>query len=114
MSPDAIEQDGVVIVRLHADIDFAAADALGHELFRAVPDEAIGLVLDLAEVRYIDSGGVRMLFELASRLDTARRKLALAVPETSPLRRLIKITRLEEVAVLCASSDECAELVRTA
>lgn len=108
------EIDGVVVARLRGDIDFGAADDLGHELFAAIPDEAEGLVVDLTDVRYVDSGGVRMFFALASRLDTGRRKLALSLPETSPLRRLIKITRLEEVALLCSSSEECAEMVRTA
>ena len=72
----------------------------------------MGLVLDLTDVRYVDSGGVRVFFELAASLAISGRRMALAVPETSPLRRLIKITRLEEAVLLCASAPECAEMLR--
>lgn len=113
MRIEARDHGGVIVVPLTGDIDATDANEIGRDLFAAVPDHAMGLVLDITDVRYIDSGGVLMLFELAARLDIARRKLALSVPEQSPLRRLIKITRLEEVALLCASADECAEMLRT-
>jgi anti-anti-sigma factor len=77
-----------------------------------MPDAALGLVLDLADVRYVDSGGVRVFFELAAQLGSSGRRVALVVPETSPVRRLIKITRLEEAVLLCTSAQECTEMIR--
>ena len=106
------DDGGVVIARIEGDIDFSSADDLGRDVLRALPDAAAGLVLDLTDVRYVDSGGVRVFFALAARLDISGRRLALAVPETSPVRRLIKITRLEEAVLLCASDEECAEMIR--
>jgi anti-anti-sigma factor len=106
--------DGVVVARIHGDIDFGSADDLGADILRALPDQARGLVLDLTAVRYVDSGGVRVFFELATHLYNSGRKLALAVPETSPVRRLIKITRLEEAALLFPTADESAEMLRRA
>jgi len=109
---DLTEDDGVLVVKVDGDIDFGSAGDLGRDILRALPDTAAGLVLDLADVRYVDSGGVRVFFELASQLEPSGRRVALAVPETSPIRRLIKITRLEEAVLLCASSQECAEMLR--
>ena len=62
-------------------------------------------MLDLTEVRYVDSSGVRVIFELAAQLGISGRRLALAVPETSPRPPVgRKITRLEEAVLLCTSS----------
>lgn len=106
------DEEGVVVARIDGDIDISSADDLGRDVMRALPDSASGLVLDLSEVRYVDSCGVRVFFELAVQLGISGRRLALAVPETSPVRRLIKITRLEEAVLLCASAQECTEMIR--
>jgi len=112
MRVDLTDDDGVVVARIEGDIECGSAGDLGRVLLEELPDAALGLVLDLTDVRYVDSGGVRVFFELAARLATSGRPVALAVPETSPVRRLIKITRLEEAVLLCTSSQECAEMIR--
>ena len=106
--------EGVVVARVEGDIDFGSAGDLGRDVLRDLPDAAVGLVLDLTDVRYVDSGGVRVFFELAAQLDISGRRVALAVPETSPVRRLIKITRLEEAVLLCTSAQQCTEMLRQA
>jgi len=108
-----IEQDGqVVVARLIGEFDFTEADRVSSELMAATPNDAIGLVLDISGVGYIDSSGVRMLFDLAGRLEVCRQRLAIALPEDSPIRKLIKITKLEEVVLLCASAAECVDGLR--
>ncbi len=110
MSPHPVPirlEDGVAIATMAGEIDIVNAQNLADEMLGAVPNDALGLVLDISGVRYIDSAGVRMLFGLARRLDTCRQRLALLLPEESPLVRLIKITHLGEVATVCADMDEC-------
>jgi anti-anti-sigma factor len=109
---DLTDDDGVLVARIEGDIDFGSAGDLGRGILDEMPDAALGLVLDLTGVRYVDSGGVRVFFELAAQLAISGRRVALAVPETSPVRRLIKITRLEEAVLLCTSSQQCAEMIR--
>lgn len=101
------EHGDVVVARLRGDIDFSDAGRLSAELLGAVSNDAIGLVIDLSQVRYIDSSGVRVLFELARRLETCRQRLAVSLAETSPVRRLLKISKLDEVVMLCVSVDDC-------
>ncbi len=112
MRLELTDDDGVLVARIEGDIDFVTAGDLGPEILRALPDGAAGLVLDLADVRYVDSGGVRVFFELAAHLEISGRRVALAVPEASPIRRLIKITRLEEAVLLCTTALECTEMIR--
>lgn len=107
--------DDVVVADVHSgDIDIASAAELGDMLIEAVPNHARGLVLRLEAVDYIDSAGVRMLFGLARRLSTSRQGLAMCLPESSPLQRLIKITNLGEVALIGADVRACADGIRTA
>ena len=112
MRLELTDDDGVVVAAVTGDIDFGTADDLGREVALALPDTAAGLVLDLTGVRYVDSSGVRVVFELAAQLGISGRRLALSIPETSPVRRLVKITRLEEAVLLCTSPGECSEMLR--
>ena len=114
MQVELTDDDGVVVAAVTGDIDFGTADDLARDMARCLPDAAVGLVLDLTDVRYVDSSGVRVIFQLAAQLGTSGRPLALAVPETSPIRRLVKITRLEEAVVLCTGSPDCCEMLRQA
>jgi anti-anti-sigma factor len=87
---------------------------LHSELRAAIDGSLRALAVDLTAVRYLDSAGIRALFELARELGLARQVLGLVVPSSSPLRRLLKITRLEEVVVVTATEDECIERLRDA
>lgn len=106
--------EDVIVGRLVGDIDFGDTDPITSELLVATPNDALGLVLDLSELRYVDSAGVRMLFELARRLRVCRQRLGIALPEDSPIRRVVKITKLEEIVLLCASVAECVDGLREA
>jgi anti-anti-sigma factor len=62
--------------------------------------EAPGLVLDLERTTYLDSAGVRILFELARRLRARRQELRIAVPTTGIVRRVLVLTALGDVVPL--------------
>jgi anti-sigma B factor antagonist len=88
----------VRVVELDGDIDLARAPALREELRRGVGNEDSGLVVDLSEVRYLDSAGVNALFELAADLAARRLRLAVVVPEGGLLDRVIELVDLRAVA----------------
>lgn len=104
---DASQQDGATVVRLAGEIDVVTAAELGDALVEAVPSSSLGLVLELSGVRYVDSAGIRMFFGVARQLTRYRQALGLALPDASPLQRLIKVTDLGEVATICAEIDDC-------
>jgi stage II sporulation protein AA (anti-sigma F factor antagonist) len=54
-------------------------------------------VVDLTQVTYIDSIGMRVLFGLATSLQTAQIGLKLIAPIGSPARRLIEISGLDVI-----------------
>ncbi len=57
------------MARLGGEIDVANAIELEAELTWAIPNTALGLIVDLSEVSFIDSTGIRCLFDLAMRLE---------------------------------------------
>jgi anti-anti-sigma factor len=99
-SPLAVSGSASVSVEHHADasrptvalvgeIDLSNVDALAGSLRATVPNTAAGLVLDLTRVTYLDSTGIRLLFELARELADRQQDVRVVSPHASPLRRVL-------------------------
>jgi anti-anti-sigma factor len=108
-----IERQGdVVVARLEGDIDLANTAAVAATVLGGVPNDTLGLVVDLTDVRYIDSVGIRMLFAFIRALHAARQGMAIALPAGSPVRKLLKITHLDEATVFRSSVEEAVIALR--
>jgi anti-anti-sigma factor len=92
-------RDGATIVKLSGEVDMACADDVREHLLEVFGDQA-SLVVDLDGLRYVDSAGIRMLFDLSERLARQDRSLALAVAADAPVRRVLSITRLDTLVPL--------------
>ena len=99
------------VARVAGEIDLANATRLRQELVALATDEHDWLVVDLTEVAYADSSGIKVLFDLARDLRRRSQSLAVTVPASSPLRRLLKITNFQEVAPICDDVDTAVELI---
>lgn len=73
----------------------------------------IGVIVDLAEVEFINSAGLGALFQLAQRLRSQRRRLVLARPQTT-FSRLFQISGLSGLAQTAATLDEAAARLQQA
>lgn len=109
---DIRHEDDVVVARIGGDIDISNRSAVASRILGAVSNECSGLCLDLSPVRYLDSAGISLLFELARHLETGRQRMGIALDEDSPVRTLLKITNMHEVVTLCASVPECISTMR--
>jgi anti-sigma B factor antagonist/stage II sporulation protein AA (anti-sigma F factor antagonist) len=96
-----------VISHVSGEIDLANAADIEAELAGGVPNDVRGLVVDISEVGYLDSAGVRLLFNLAGSLRRRGQRLALAIPPTAPVRRVLELSGVEQV-VPVASTVEIA------
>jgi anti-anti-sigma factor len=86
----------VVVAHIDGEIDLSNVDEIRGVLVGAVDNEVLGLVVDLSETTYLDSTGIRLLFELVHRLQTRRRQLRLVVTDQALVRRVIVLTQLED------------------
>jgi anti-sigma B factor antagonist len=104
--------DDAVVARLEGDIDLANTPTLSATILEAIPNDAIGLIVDLTDVRYIDSVGIRMLFTFVRSLHASRQGMAVVVPADSPVQKLLKITHLDEAAVFRGTVDDAIVALR--
>ena len=103
----AVERKGAAVVaRLTGEVDMTNATYIGEELTKAVPNEALALVIDLSGTRYLDSAAIELLFDLARRLGRRRQRLKLVLPSSSPLRRVLLLTDVQTAAPLHDTLEE--------
>ena len=91
-------------ISLSGEIDLANAAAVEDEIREAVSNQPVIVSVDLTDLNYMDSAGVRILFTLASRLQALRITLELIVPPGSSTRRLIELSGFESRR--CAQTSE--------
>lgn len=106
---DVHDEDGILSARLSGEIDLSNSHDLEQTIVGAVPNTALGMVLDLSEVTYIDSAGVLLLLDLASRFQWRGQQLALVAPEDSRARRVLTLAGVDGVVVI----DTTAEAARS-
>jgi anti-sigma B factor antagonist len=87
----AVERrDGAIVVRLTGELDLYNADTLRAALFDAAAETPERLVVDLAEVRFIDSTALGVLVETRSRVSA----FLLAAPALET-RRALQVSGLD-------------------
>src|SRR3954454_14594922 len=89
-------RDRVVIARLCGEIDLSNAGEVKTVLDDQISNEALGLVIDLTGVRYVDSVGVQLLYELRQRLKTRGQRFALVVPSGSATEKTLQLVNAAE------------------
>ena len=104
--------DDVVVARLRGEIDLSNARDVGDQLSAAIPNSALGLVIDLTATDYLDSSGVHLLFDLGERLGRRQQQLRVVVPEGAPIRRVLRIVELDESVPVMAAVDDALASIR--
>lgn len=82
----------VVVAGVAGEIDMSNATDLGDAIGRELSNDALGLVLDLVEVSYLDSAGIRIVYELRDRLHARGQELRLAVADDSPIADALRVS----------------------
>jgi anti-anti-sigma factor len=108
------ERTGVVIAHIAGEVDLSNADRLGQKIARAVPNSALGVVIDLSETSYLDSSGISIVFQLVERLNGRQQLVRVAVPEDAPLRRVLSVVSMESVVPITATAEAAEEEIRQA
>jgi anti-sigma B factor antagonist len=92
------ERERVLIATLEGEVDGSNASELRLAISDRLPSSAAGLVLDIADVRYLDSSGIHLLFDLGRRLAARRQALRLVIRADSPTRRVLDLCDIDSVA----------------
>ena len=108
-SVDFGADDGVITASLEGEIDLSNAATMFASIADGVPNEATALILDMSDVRYIDSSGLRMLLELSKRLGWRDQTIRIVVPADAGIRRILSLSGVEPVLPIDASLEIARE-----
>lgn len=94
--------DDATLVRIAVDgaIDLATAPRVEAEILAAIGNQAATVTVDLTNVDYLDSAGLRLIFRLATRLAELRTELEIVAPPGSISRRVIDLSGFDGIGTL--------------
>jgi anti-anti-sigma factor len=88
------DHDGLSVASIAGEVDISNVGQVSSALTE-LSNQALGLVVDLRAVDYLDSTGISLLHDLARRLRQRSQLLVIVSPEGSPPRRVLELTALD-------------------
>ena len=101
----------VLTARITGEIDLSNASELEETIVDAVPNTALGMVVDLSGVEYLDSAGVRMLVHLVERFRWRQQVMRAAAPDGSRVRGVLSMAGADGVIPVDATVTEAREWI---
>lgn len=105
---ELFEHGGVRVVAVAGELDISNVGAL-EEVMLDLPNERLGIVLDLSGTTYLDSATVGLLFKLSDDLRRRGQALRVVCMDGSSARRVLDMTSFEGV---CDDRDAALEGLR--
>lgn len=102
-------KDGWLMASWHGEMDMSNATALETEALNALENSDFGLVIDLGNVSYVDSAGIRSLLTLRRLLADRQQKMFLVLPANSVLRKAFDIGGVSAVVSMYHSIEEALQ-----
>ena len=113
--PFALEQlpgsAGVLLLRLAGELDLATTPEVAEALGEGLRGGARTVVLDLAEVTFMDSSMLRELLRVRGELEPGGGAVVLVAPR-EPVLRLLELTGTRELFGVAPTRDEALAGVR--
>jgi stage II sporulation protein AA (anti-sigma F factor antagonist) len=97
---DVVVDDGSVRIAVSGEVDLANAAAVEDQVIAAISNQATSVSVDLGDLDYMDSAGLRILFSLASRLAGLQIALEVVAPVGTSARRLVEVSGLPSLVAL--------------
>jgi anti-anti-sigma factor len=93
-------------IGLIGEVDLSNADETESAVVSAISNQTSEVDLDLSDVGYLDSAGLRVVYKLALRLRRAQIGLRITAPLESPARRAIEVSGMTTIAALEPSATD--------
>ena len=95
----SIEQpsDGVAIVAPSGELDMSNGEVLGQAIDKARQDGAQNLIVDLRELSFMDSSGLRLLLDTWNESKLSERRLSIVVSKSGLVRRVLEISGCDTI-----------------
>ena len=107
------QRDDVVVARLSGELDISVAEKTGRKIADAVASSALGVVVDMSGLEFMDSSGVSMLFSLARQVGSHRQQLRVVAPPGRPVSRVLQIVEFDRAAPVDVDVDSAVAQLAT-
>jgi anti-anti-sigma factor len=108
-SVDVDARGSTLWITLRGELDMSNADAIEGTLRDQIEQGVDRVVIDLSQLLFIDSSGVRVLLALGSRFRERRRELILVVPDTGIVRRVLSVSGVDAIVPVVADPEDIAQ-----
>jgi anti-anti-sigma factor len=105
--------DEVRVARLAGELDASNVAGIGQRLYESIPNMTRAVVLDFRDTRYVDSSGVRLIFETARQLKGHRQELRLVVPPRSVVADVFNAVSMGDAVQIHPSLADALRAVGT-
>jgi anti-sigma B factor antagonist len=99
-------RSGVLCARIAGEIDMSNATELRVAITDATPNSAMGIVIDLSELEYLDSAGIHLIYRLRESLRARGQGLALVIPRTSVIHDPLRLAGIGRGSEVVETVDE--------
>ncbi|MGZ4187090.1 MAG: STAS domain-containing protein [Solirubrobacteraceae bacterium] len=99
-------RDQLVVSTVTGEVDLSNATQICDAIGEATPNTALGVVLDLSHVDYLDSAGIYLIYRLRENLRARGQKLMLAIPADSPVQDSLRLAGITQHLPIAPSVDE--------
>jgi anti-anti-sigma factor len=106
--------DGIPVVRIDGEVDISNWLRVAGALEAAGARDGPGIVVDLRATRYLDSSGVRILFDARRRLEADGRRLVLVTVVGTPAESVLRHTGLLDIVATATTTEEAVALAADA
>jgi anti-sigma B factor antagonist len=108
----SFETEGQVkLAHVAGEVDASNVDDLTKRLLESVSNKVEALVLDLTETSYIDSSGIRLIFDAAARMRNRRQELRLVVAPKSFVSEVLAAVSMADSVPIDAGVPEALRAV---
>jgi anti-sigma B factor antagonist len=104
------EREETTVVRIGGEVDLSNAWSVALSIRESISNQQLRVILDLTGVRYLDSAGIRVLFDLAKRLAERDQRLLLVLPADAPIRRTLEVSSLMSQVPMTETLDTAVGL----
>jgi anti-sigma B factor antagonist len=98
--------DATAIAILDGELDASSVGDVALKLRRMVENQSLRLIVDLAQVVYLDSAGINLLYAVGGELRARQQELHLVIEPGSPIERTLAIVGADRAFPVHASRDE--------
>jgi anti-sigma B factor antagonist len=99
-------RDQLVVSTVTGEVDLSNATQICDAIGEVTPNTALGVVVDLSRVDYLDSAGIHLIYRLRENLRARGQKLMLVIPADSPVQDSLRLAGVTQQLPIAASVDE--------